>query len=125
MVFDHIGFNVSDFPQAREFLLQALQPLGIGITMEGEGWAMVGRQGEGNFWFGSFGASPGPIHIAFAAKNREQVRQFYASAMAAGGRDNGGPGLRPHYHPNYYGAFVIGPDGHNFEAVCHAPEDAS
>lgn len=125
MVFDHIGFNVSDFPKAREFLLQALQPLGIGTTMEGEGWAMVGRQGEGNFWFGSFGASPGPIHLAFAAKNREQVRQFHAAALAAGGQDNGGPGLRPQYHPNYYGAFVIGPDGHNFEAVCHAPEDAS
>lgn len=122
MVFDHIGFNVTDFPTAKEFLVQALRPLDIGITMEGEGWAMVGRQGEGNFWFGSFGGSPGPIHIAFAAKNREQVRQFYAAAIAAGGKDNGGPGLRPHYHPNYYGAFVIGPDGHNIEAVCHAPE---
>ena len=84
MVFDHIGFNVTDFLKTKEFLVQALRPLGIGITMEGEGWAMVGRQGEGNFWFGSFGGSPGPIHIAFAAKNREQVRQFYAAAIAAG-----------------------------------------
>lgn len=122
MVFDHIGFNVTDFLKTKEFLVQSLKPLGIGITMEGEGWAMVGREGEGNFWFGSFGTSPGPIHIAFAAKNREQVRQFYAAAIAAGGKDNGAPGLRPDYHPNYYGAFVIGPDGHNIEAVCHAAE---
>lgn len=122
MVFDHIGFNVTDFPKTKEFLLKALQPLGIGITSEGEGWAMVGRPGEGNFWFGSFGVNPGPIHIAFAATNREQVRQFYAAALSAGGKDNGAPGLRPQYHPNYYGAFVIGPDGHNIEAVCHAAD---
>ena len=122
MVFDHIGFNVSNFAAAKEFLTKALAPLGIGITMEGEGWAMVGRKGEGQFWFGSFGPSPGPIHIAFAAKNREEVRRFYAAAIAAGGKDNGPPGIREHYHPNYYGAFVIGPDGHNLEAVCHLPE---
>ncbi len=84
---------------------------------------MVGRPGEGAFWFGSFGAAPGPIHIAFAAASREQVRQFHAAALAAGGQDNGAPGLRPHYHANYYGAFVIGPDGHNLEAVCHKAED--
>jgi catechol 2,3-dioxygenase-like lactoylglutathione lyase family enzyme len=122
MVFDHIGFNVTDFAKARDFFVRALEPLGIGITMEGPGWAMVGRAGEGNFWFGSFGGSPGPIHVAFAAKNREQVRQFHAAALAAGGQDNGAPGLRLQYHPNYYGAFIIGPDGHNIEAVCHAPE---
>ena len=122
MVFDHIGFNVTDFTRAKEFFVHALKPLGMGITKEGEGWAMVGRPGEGNFWFGSFGDSPGPIHVAFAAKSREEVRQFYAAAIAAGGKDNGAPGLRPHYHANYYGAFVIGPDGHNIEAVCHAAE---
>jgi catechol 2,3-dioxygenase-like lactoylglutathione lyase family enzyme len=122
MVFDHIGFNVSDFPRMKAFVSGALAPLGIVITQEGDGWAMAGRAGEGQFWFGSFGTSPGPIHIAFAASSREQVRQFYAAALAAGGKDNGAPGLRPHYHANYYGAFVIGPDGHNFEAVCHAAE---
>jgi catechol 2,3-dioxygenase-like lactoylglutathione lyase family enzyme len=122
MVFDHIGFNVTDFAKTKAFLLQALQPLGIGITIEGEGWAMVGRHGEGQLWFGAFGANPGPIHIAFAAQTREQVQQFYAAALAAGGQDNGAPGLRPHYHASYYGAFIIGPDGHNIEAVCHAPE---
>jgi len=122
MVFDHIGFNVSNFDVTKEFLSKLLLPLGIVVTKEGEGWAMLGRPGEGQFWFGSFGAPPGPIHLAFAAKNREQVRQFYAAALAAGGKDNGAPGLRPHYHANYYGAFVIGPDGHNLEAVCHEAE---
>jgi catechol 2,3-dioxygenase-like lactoylglutathione lyase family enzyme len=122
MVFDHIGFNVSDFAASREFFVKALAPLGLGITMEGEGWATVGRRGEGMLWFGAKGPSPGPMHIAFAAKTREAVRQFHDAALAAGGRDNGAPGLRPHYHANYYGAFVIGPDGHNVEAVCHAPE---
>ena len=122
MVFDHIGFNVANFAASKEFFVKALAPLGIDITMEGEGWAMVGRKGEGNLWFGSFGNSPGPIHIAFAAKTRAEVRSFYEAALAAGGKDNGPPGLRPHYHPNYYGAFVIGPDGHNVEAVCHTAE---
>lgn len=122
MVFDHIGFNVSNFAEAKTFLAKALAPLDITVTQEGDGWAMVGRAGEGQFWFGSFGTVPGPIHIAFAAKDREQVRQFYAAALAAGGKDNGPPGLRPHYHANYYGAFVIGSDGHNFEAVCHDAE---
>ncbi|MFO1415153.1 MAG: VOC family protein [Burkholderiales bacterium] len=122
MVFDHIGMNVSNFPAARAFFTRALAPLGIGITMEGDGWAMVGRQGEGNMWFGSFGPNPGPIHIAFSAKTREEVRRFHDAAIAAGGKDNGPPGIRAQYHPNYYGAFVIGPDGHNLEAVCHLPE---
>ena len=122
MVFDHIGFNVSNFTETKAFLTEALQPLGMVVTQEGEGWVMVGRLGEGQLWFGSFGPCPKPIHVAFAAEDREQVRRFHAAAIAAGGRDNGPPGLRPHYHANYYGAFVIGPDGHNFEAVCHAPE---
>lgn len=122
MVFDHIGFNVSDLAATKAFLIQALAPLGITLTKEGDGWAMLGREGEGQFWFGSYGPSPGPIHIAFAARNREEVRRFHAAALAAGARDNGAPGLREHYHPHYYGAFVIGPDGHNLEAVCHLPE---
>jgi catechol 2,3-dioxygenase-like lactoylglutathione lyase family enzyme len=122
MILDHIGFNVSDFPATKTFLVRALEPLGIGIVSQGEGWAMIGRNGKGQFWFGSFGSSPGPIHIAFAAENRSQVRAFHAAALAAGGKDNGAPGIRAHYHGNYYGAFIIGPDGHNIEAVCHQPE---
>jgi len=122
MIFDHIGFNVTDLDPCKAFFLKALAPLGIGIAAEGEGWAMLGRPGKPQFWIGSFGGSPGPIHIAFAAANRDQVRQFHQAALAAGGKDNGPPGLREHYHPNYYGAFVIGPDGHNIEAVCHHAE---
>ncbi|MBW8077770.1 MAG: VOC family protein [Gallionella sp.] len=122
MILDHIGFNVSDFAKSKDFYVRALQPLGICIIFEGEGWAMIGKDGKGQFWFGSYGSIPGPIHIAFAAENREQVRQFYAAALDAGGKNNGAPGIRSQYHPNYYGAFVIGPDGHNVEAVCHADE---
>lgn len=119
MSLDHVGFNVSDFPKARAFFVAALAPLDIGIVKEGEGWAMVGRKGQPQFWFGSFGAPPGPIHLAFSADDHEQVRRFHAAALAAGAKDNGGPGLRPQYHADYYAAFVIGPDGHNIEAVCH------
>ena len=122
MMLDHIGFNVSDFSVSKLFYLQALEPLGIGIVIEGDGWAMVGKDGRGQFWFGGFGSSPGGIHIAFTAENRNQVHQFYEAALAAGAEDNGAPGLRPQYHPNYYAAFIIDPNGHNLEAVCHSPE---
>jgi catechol 2,3-dioxygenase-like lactoylglutathione lyase family enzyme len=120
---DHMGFNVSDFEGTRKFLVAALAPLGIRVVRGGEGWAMLGRGGRGQFWFGAFGPSPGPLHVAFSAETREQVRQFHAAALAAGGRDNGPPGIRAQYHPDYYAAFVIGPDGHNLEAVCHAPTE--
>jgi catechol 2,3-dioxygenase-like lactoylglutathione lyase family enzyme len=120
-MFDHIGFNVSDFAKSKAFFLQALQPLGIRVVAEGDGWAMIGKDGKPQLWFGAMGPVPGPIHVAFAAASRAQVREFHQAALAAGGQDNGGPGLRD-YHPNYYGAFVIGPDGHNIEAVCHAAE---
>lgn len=123
MLFDHIGFNVSNFAASKAFFVQALAPLGISIAAEGEGWALIGRPGEGNLWFGSFGPNPGPVHLAFSAKSRQEVRDFHAAAIAAGGKDNGAPGLRPQYHAHYYGAFVIAPDGHNVEAVCHAAED--
>jgi catechol 2,3-dioxygenase-like lactoylglutathione lyase family enzyme len=122
MILDHLGFNVSDFVQSKKFYLQALDPLGIEIISEGQGWAMLGKDGKGQFWFGSFGTSPGGIHIAFAAENRAQVREFYIAALAAGGKDNGAPGLRQQYHSNYYAAFVIDPNGHNIEAVCHGAE---
>jgi catechol 2,3-dioxygenase-like lactoylglutathione lyase family enzyme len=122
VILDHIGFNVSDFAKTKDFLVSALAPLEMVITSEGDQWATIGREGEGHLWFGLFGNSPGPMHVAFAARTREQVRRFYAAGLAAGGRDNGAPGIRAHYHPNYYGAFIIGPDGHNFEAVCHSAE---
>ena len=122
MILDHIGIAVRDFGRSSTFFRRALAPLGIETVLEGEGWAMLGKDGRPEFWFGVHGIPPGPVHIAFAAENREQVRAFYRAALAAGGRDNGAPGIRAKYHPNYYGAFVFDPDGHNIEAVCHQPE---
>ena len=122
MILDHLGFNVSDFQKAKAFFEKALKPLGIYAVAQGEGWAMMGRDKKPQFWFGALGTPPGPIHVAFAAASRQQVREFHEAALAAGGKDNGAPGLRAHYHPSYYGAFVIGPDGHNIEAVCHQAE---
>jgi len=123
MIVDHIGLAVADFARSRAFYEPALAPLGIRVLMQGDGWAMMGRD-KPEFWFGSHGKPPGSIHLAFAAADRAQVRAFHAAALAAGGRDNGGPGVRAQYHPDYYGAFVFDPDGHNVEAVCHRPEPA-
>ena len=122
MILDHIGLAVRDFGRSGTFFRRALAPLRIQTVLEGEGWAMLGRDGKPEFWIGVHGIPPGPIHIAFAAESREQVRAFHRAALAAGGRDNGAPGIRAKYHPDYYGAFVFDPDGHNIEAVCHNPE---
>ena len=122
MILDHLGFAVADFDRSRAFYVAALAPLGIEILMEEEDWAMMGRPGMPQFWFGASGSVPGPIHLAFSATDRAQVDAFHEAALAAGGTDNGAPGIREVYHPDYYGAFVIDPDGHNIEAVCHAPE---
>jgi catechol 2,3-dioxygenase-like lactoylglutathione lyase family enzyme len=122
MILDHIGLAVRDFGKSATFFRRALAPLGIQTVLEGEGWAMLGKEGRPQFWIGVHGIPPGPLHIAFAAENREQVRAFHRAALAAGGRDNGAPGIRTKYHPDYYGAFVFDPDGHNIEAVCHRPE---
>lgn len=123
MILDHIGLAVRDFGAAKAFYRRALAPLGIEVILEGDGWAMLGKDGKPQFWFGVQGIPPGPIHIAFTAETRAQVRAFHRAALSAGGRDNGAPGVRARYHPNYYGAYVFDPDGHNIEAVCHhAPE---
>ena len=122
MILDHTGLAVRDFAKSSTFFRRSLAPLGIQTVLEGEGWAMLGKEGRPEFWIGLHGIPPGPIHIAFAAENREQVRAFHRAALAAGGRDNGAPGIRAKYHPDYYGAFVFDPDGHNIEAVCHRPE---
>jgi catechol 2,3-dioxygenase-like lactoylglutathione lyase family enzyme len=124
MILDHIGLAVRDFGRSSTFFRRALAPLGIETVLEGEGWAMLGKDGRPEFWFGVHGIPPGPIHIAFSAETREQVRAFHRAALAAGGRDNGAPGIRAKYHPNYYGAFVFDPDGHNIEAVCHKADAA-
>jgi catechol 2,3-dioxygenase-like lactoylglutathione lyase family enzyme len=117
-MFDHIGFNVAALDRSRAFYLAALAPLGHILLAEGEGWAMIGRPGDGRLRIGAFGPAATPIHIAWTAGSRAQVEQFHEAALAAGGRDNGGPGLRPAYGPTYYAAFVLDPDGHNVEAVC-------
>ena len=120
---DHLGISVSDYDRSKTFFLKALAPLGVSLITEVMGWAGLGKNGKPDFWFGTHSEVQRPMHIAFTADSREQVRQFYAAALEAGATDNGPPGIRAHYHPNYYGAFVIAPDGHNIEAVCHRPED--
>jgi catechol 2,3-dioxygenase-like lactoylglutathione lyase family enzyme len=126
---DHIGLAVGDFDRARAFYRAALKPLGLGVVMEvtaeetgGDAHTGFGDEGKPFFWIGTGAEPKGGAHVAFAARTRAEVDAFYAAAIAAGGRDNGAPGLRPHYHPNYYGAFVYDPDGNNIEAVCHRPE---
>lgn len=125
---DHMGISVSDFARSKAFYDAAMAPLGASMVMtvpkELTGGANYGGYGRDKpvFWL-SDGKKPHDTqHVAFTADSRAQVDAFYAAAIAAGGRDNGGPGLRPHYHPDYYGAFVFDPDGNNVEAVCHAPE---
>lgn len=121
-MFDHIGFGASNFAASKAFFLKALQPLGVGIVMDGPYGVGLGRKNKPSLWIYETSGKPARLHLAFAADDREQVREFYRAALEAGGKDNGAPGLRPHYHPDYYAAFVIGPDGHNVEAVCHRPE---
>jgi catechol 2,3-dioxygenase-like lactoylglutathione lyase family enzyme len=126
---DHMGIGASDFDASRRFYDAALAPLGMGVVTEvtaqmsgsyhGVGY---GRDDKPVFWVSSGGARGTGIHLAFSAATRAEVDAFYAAGMASGGRNNGPPGLRPHYHPGYYGAFLLDPDGINVEAVCHTPE---
>lgn len=130
MIVDHVGFGVADYGRAKAFYRAALAPLGIVLVAEvtpDRNPARVfacgfGRGGKPEFWIGSDGRTTPPMHVAFVADSRDQVRAFHAAALAAGATDNGAPGLRPEYHPHYYGAFVRDLDGHNVEAVCHGPE---
>ena len=125
---DHCGISVADWAKSKAFYDAAFAPLGISmlmtVPMQHTGGRHVGGYGrrKPDFWLHE-GGEPGPgRHYAFTAQTRAEVDAFHAAAMAAGGRDNGAPGLRPHYHEHYYGAFVFDPDGNNVEAVCHAPE---
>jgi catechol 2,3-dioxygenase-like lactoylglutathione lyase family enzyme len=118
---DHVTIGVSNLNHAREFYDRALRPLGIKrLYAEGETFSGYGADKKAFFWIGARAAVTTGAHVAFAAPDRAAVDAFHAAALAAGGRDNGAPGLRPHYHHHYYGAFVLDPDGHNIEAVCHA-----
>lgn len=121
-VLDHVGFAVSDVERSRRFFEEALRPLGFGVVLAfGEPPVLgIGMPHMPQLWLHE-GEPSAPVHVAFHAVDRPAVDAFHAAALAAGGRDNGGPGLRPHYHPSYYGAFVLDPDGNNVEAVCHAP----
>jgi catechol 2,3-dioxygenase-like lactoylglutathione lyase family enzyme len=121
-MFDHIGIGVTDYAASKAFFLKALKPLGVTLVMEGPYGLGLGQNAKPSFWLHELSTKPTPLHLAFAAATRRQVDEFFAAAIEAGGKDNGAPGLRPDYHANYYGAFIIGPDGHNVEAVCHAPE---
>jgi catechol 2,3-dioxygenase-like lactoylglutathione lyase family enzyme len=126
-ILDHVGFAVSDLERSKAFYAKALAPLDIKplleVTAEQTGAGAhcgFGRE-HPEFWIGSGEELKGQLHVAFTAFDRRVVDAFYAAALAAGGRDNGAPGVRPHYHEHYYGAFVLDPDGHNIEVVCHLP----
>jgi len=119
MLIDHIGLAISDYDRSKQFYSKVLATLDIELIMEVRGWAGFGKNDKAEFWFGTDEIVQPPMHIAFSADCREKVDQFYEAAIAAGGKDNGKPGLRELYHANYYGAFVIDPDGHNIEAVSH------
>ncbi|WP_426956764.1 VOC family protein [Muricoccus radiodurans] len=124
---DHLGFAVADYARSRAFYSAALAACGWGIHSEDANSIMFGPEGRPQLWIGApeiAGKPPGHIHFAVQAATRAAVDAFHAAALAAGGADNGAPGLRAQYHPNYYAAFVIDPDGHNVEAVCHAPGSA-
>ncbi len=122
-MFDHVKFGVSDYPASRAFFLKALEPLGIAEVVDWppDGVEICSRSGASLCLYRS-DEKPAPLHLAFTARSRQEVDAFHRAALEAGGRDNGGPGLRPQYSGTYYAAFVIGPDGHNIEAVCHKPE---
>jgi catechol 2,3-dioxygenase-like lactoylglutathione lyase family enzyme len=124
-MFDHVKFGVSDYATSRAFFLKALRPLGVAVVAEGEptyGVELGQPEGKVSLCLYQTAEKPAHLHLAFVAANRRQVEAFHRAALEMGGIDNGAPGLRPHYHADYYAAFVIGPDGHNIEVVCHASE---
>lgn len=124
-MFDHVKFGVTEYEASKAFFLKALEPLGVAVVAEGApayGVELCPKGGNVSLCLYQTEEKPAHLHLAFAAGSRQQVDAFHRAALEAGGKDNGAPGLRPHYHANYYAAFVIGPDGHNIEAVCHERE---
>jgi catechol 2,3-dioxygenase-like lactoylglutathione lyase family enzyme len=121
-MFDHVVFGASDYAASKAFFLEALEPLGVAIVLEGPLGVELSADGKSSLCIRRSGEKPSHLHLAFTAANRRQVDAFHRAALAAGGKDHGAPGLRPNYHANYYAAFVIGPDGHNIEVVCHESE---
>jgi catechol 2,3-dioxygenase-like lactoylglutathione lyase family enzyme len=123
-MFDHVKFGVSDYAASKAFFLKALEPLGVAVVGEGSptyGVELMPPEAEASLCLFQTDEKPAHLHLAFKAENRQQVEAFYRAALEAGAKDNGAPGLRPQYQGNYYAAFVIGPDGHNIEVVCHEP----
>ena len=121
-MFDHIVFGVSDYEQSKAFFLEALEPLGVAVVSEGPlGVELCRPNNSASLCIRRIEKKATHLHLAFTAENRQQVLDFHRAALRAGARNNGEPGLRPQYHANYYSAFVIGPDGHNIEVVCHEP----
>ncbi len=118
---DHISLKVTDVERSKRFYQEALKPLGYELVMEFPGMAGFGVNHRTDFWL-STADKVVPTHVAYSSPDRKTVGAFHKAAVAAGGKDNGAPGLRPHYHANYYGAFVFDPDGNNIEAVTHKPE---
>jgi catechol 2,3-dioxygenase-like lactoylglutathione lyase family enzyme len=121
-MYDHVVFGVSDYEASKAFFLKALAPLGADDVQEGPLGIEISAKGQASLCMFQTDEKPAYLHLAFTAQNRQQVEAFYRAALEAGGKDNGAPGLRPEYHGRYYAAFVIGPDGHNIEAVFHEPE---
>lgn len=122
-MFDPVVFGVSDYPTSKAFFLEALAPIGMAVLSEGPSGIELSADGKTSLCIFQTDVKPAHLHLAFVARNREQVEAFHRAAIKAGGRDNGGPGMRPNYSGKYFAAFVIGPDGHNIEVVCHEPED--
>jgi catechol 2,3-dioxygenase-like lactoylglutathione lyase family enzyme len=124
-MYDHVGLNVSDYDVSKRFYEGTLAPLGYGVRMDFAEWKTAGFGAEdvpGHFWISEREPRTTGTHIAFQAPDRATVDSFHAAGIASGGKANGPPGIREHYHPTYYGAFVLDPDGNNVEAVCHASE---
>jgi catechol 2,3-dioxygenase-like lactoylglutathione lyase family enzyme len=119
---DHLTLKVRDLQRAKAFYTAALAPLGYEILMEYEGGLGMGADKKPDLWLAQDPESVRPLHLAFTAPDRAAVRAFHAAALKGGAKDNGGPGIREHYHPTYYAAFVLDENGHNLEAVVHRPE---
>ena len=121
-MFDHMALNVRDVAKSRKFYEKALAPLGVSVTGEFGDWVGFGKDGKSWLWLARRDPVGGSVHVAFVCDRRELVDRFHAAAIEAGGKDHGKPGVRHDYSPDYYGAFVLDPDGNNLEAVCHKPQ---
>lgn len=118
-MFDHVVFGVSDYEESKTFFLKALESIGINIIYEGPIGIELSADGKSSLCIRRHGEQTTHLHLAFVAENRSQVKAFHQAALEAGAKDNGAPGIRSEYSGHYYAAYVIGPDGHNIEVVCH------